>query len=93
MVLDGQFNILETKIKNIIKNNDPEKSIKLISEFKLPESNKLIGKDGATKIYRNYAENSVEYDSKKYQNNINSYKQKVDKNISNSRKISKKNIK
>ena len=90
MVLDGQFNILETKIKNIIKNNDPEKSIKLISEIKLPEGNKLIGKNGALRIYRNYAENSVEYDSKKYQTNINSYKEKVNKNISNSKKFSKK---
>ena len=81
MVLDGCYDLLETKIKNIINNNDPKKSIDLISKTRLPQSNKEIGRETALKLYKSYSENSVNYDSKKYQTNINSYKQQVNNNV------------
>jgi hypothetical protein len=49
-----------------------------------------MGKETALKIYNIYSEDSVNYDSKKYQTNINSYKEKVNKNIKIANKHSKK---
>jgi len=92
MVLNGNYDSLETKLKNIINTNNPKQSIILMSKCKLPESNKEIGKETALKIYNSYSENSVNYDSKKYQTNINAYKEKVNNNVKIATKSSKKNI-
>jgi len=89
MVLNGNYDVLETKLKSIISNNNPKQSIELMSKCRLPESNKEIGKTTALKIYNIYSENSVKYDSKKYQTNINSYKEKVSKNTKIANKQSK----
>ena len=93
MVLDGNYYLLEKKLKNIINTNNPKQSIDLMSKCRLPESNKEIGKETALKIYNSYSENSVKYDSKKYQTNINTYKEKVNNNVKVATKYSKKNIK
>jgi hypothetical protein len=90
MVLDGCYDLLETKIKDVINSNDPKKSINIISKMKLPLSNKEIGKETALKLYKSYSENSVNYDSKKYQTNINSYKQQVNNNVKIANKSSRK---
>ena len=63
----------------IIKNNTPEKSIKMLSNIRC--NNELIGKKNALKIYINLSNYSVKYDIKKYKNNIEEYKNLVQKNI------------
>ena len=90
MVLNGNYDLLETKIKNIMNTNNPKQSIDLMSKCRLPESNKQIGKEIALKLYNSYSEKSINYDPKKYQTNINSYKEKVNKNIKIANKHSKK---
>ena len=90
MVLNGNYDLLETKIKNIMNTNNPKQSIDLMSKCRLPESNKEIGKETALKIYNSYSEKSINYDPKKYQTNINSYKEEVNKNIKIANKHSKK---
>lgn len=90
MVLNGNYDSLETKLKNIMNKNDPKQSIELMSKCRLPRSNKEIGKEKALKIYNTYSENSINYDSKKYQTNINLYKEKVNENVKIATKYSKK---
>ena len=71
---------LAKECETIIKNNNPEKSMDLISNIILP-SNKKVGKKLAFKIFIVYSDKSVKYDSKIYQNDINSFKRKVKKNV------------
>lgn len=71
---------LAKECETIIKNNSPEKSMQIISNIILP-SNKKIGKKIALEIFTLYADKSVKYDPKTYQNNINAFKNKVKKNI------------
>lgn len=71
---------LAKECETIIKNNNPEKSMQMISNIILP-SNKKVGKKLALEIFMVYADKSVKYDAKIYQNNINSFKNKVKKNI------------
>jgi hypothetical protein len=78
----GLFDGLSTKCVNTIKNNDPSSSINIISKMKLPGSSEKIGKDNALKIYKIYADDSVEFKSSRYKSNINNYKKKVNNNIS-----------
>ena len=78
---DGLYQDLSNKCKSVITKNDPNKSINLISKMKSPGNGEKIGKEKAVKIYNAYADNSVNYDSKKYKNNISSYKNKVNSNI------------
>ena len=85
---DGLFNKLTDDCKNIIKNNNPTKSIDIISNLKL-KNNSSIGNDNSFSIYKKYAEESINYDKKIYKNNINSYKEKVDTNINIAKKSKK----
>ena len=77
----GLFDGLSTKCINTIKTNDPNSSINIISKMKLPGSSEKIGKDDAFKIYKIYADHSVEFKSSRYKSNINGYKKKVNNNI------------
>jgi hypothetical protein len=86
----GLYDILSKKCINTIKTNDPKESINIISNMKLPGSSNKIGKDSAFKIYKLYSEESVEYKSSEYRNNINSYKKKVNNNINVAQKYCKK---
>jgi len=86
----GLYDNLSNKCKNTIKVNNPEISINIISNMKLPGSNDKIGKESALKIYNLYSDESVEYKSSNYQNNINKYKTKVKHNINIAEKYSKK---
>ena len=72
---------LTNKCKNIIKNNSVETSIEMISRLKYPTSNELIGINGAIKIYKVYSKYSIDYSSKKYDNNGRSYNNKINKNF------------
>ena len=76
-----------TKIcKNIIRKNNPDTAIMLISTLRFPVSNELIGSKGAVKIFKIYSDCSVGYNSKKYDNNFRSYNTKINKNF---RKVNK----
>ena len=82
----GLYNDLSNKCKNTIQLNNPQASIDIISNMKLPGSTNKIGKESALKIYNLYSDNSVEYKSSEYRNNINKYKKKVQKNINIAKK-------
>ena len=82
----GLYDGLSNKCKNTIKLNNPEVSIDIISNMKLPGSSSKIGKESALKIYNLYSDESVEYKPSEYRNNINKYKGKVKKNINTAQK-------
>lgn len=74
--------------KEIIENNkgDPEKCIKLMCKLNLvkDKSNQLkCAKD----VYEMLSDNSIEYDEKKYRNNISSYNKKLDSNIKKAKNV------
>lgn len=83
---NGLYQNLSNKCKTVITNNDPNKSINLISKMKSPGSGEKIGREKALKIYNAYSDNSVNYDSKNHQNNISTYKKKVNSNINKAEK-------
>lgn len=74
------YDDLTKKCKTIIRNNNPKDSIEKISKIKNNGSNNIIGTKTALMIYSVYKDDSVKYEPKKYDNNINLYKSKVDKN-------------
>lgn len=82
---NANYNNLTKQCKTIIENNSPEDSMKKISNIKL--SDKKVGKETAFKIYKAYSDESVKYDSKKYENNINQYKNKVNSNVEKAKKV------
>lgn len=68
--------------KEIISSNTPEKSIELISNIEPTNfDGKKVGKKLAKKIYAIFSDDSVEY-GPQYKNDINTYKNKVKKNLS-----------
>lgn len=73
------FDDITKTCKNIIERNNPIESINKISKLNL-QNGKKIGKEYALKIYKIYACDSIKYGSK-YNNNINSYKKDVSRNI------------
>lgn len=75
------FEELSEKCVDIIKNNDPKKSIDLISNIEYLKNNKL-GMNNALKIYKTYAGESSNYDTKKNQKKISPYVKEVKKNKS-----------
>lgn len=79
------YDNLTNKCKNIIQKNNPSDSINKIASFKSPEG-KVLGRDMALKIYKIYSNESVKYDSKKYETNISSYKKSVKKNLEKAKK-------
>jgi hypothetical protein len=83
---DGLYKNLSNKCKSVIKNNNPNQSINLISKMKSPGNGEKIGREKALKIYNAYSDNSVNYDSNTYKNNISSYKNKVNSNINKANK-------
>jgi hypothetical protein len=86
---NGLYDNLSNKCKSAIQSNSPEDSIKIISKIKLPGKSDTIGTANALKIYNLYADNSVEYNPSKYQNNINSYKNAVKNNKNKAKKYCK----
>lgn len=72
---------LAKECKIIIQNNNPTKSMEIISNIRTPQNNKKLNKSDALKIYILYADLSVKYDENKYGNNVNLYKKKIDNNI------------
>jgi hypothetical protein len=82
---NGLYDKLSSKCKSTIKSKSPQNSINIISNMKLPGKSNSMGKDNALKIYNLYSDHSIEYNSSKYKNNINSYKDSVqsNKNIAN----------
>jgi hypothetical protein len=83
---DYQVVQLQYKVKQIINKNNPKKSIILISNLKIPGIDKLVGIDKALRLYKLYSDESVQYDIKKYKNNINAYEIKVNNNIDKAHK-------
>jgi hypothetical protein len=81
------YDDLTKKCKTIIRNNDPKDSIEKIS--KIENNKKEIGTKKALMIYSVYKDESVKYEPKKYDNNINLYKSKVAKNYTNAVNASK----
>jgi len=82
-----QYNKLE-KIQNkclsYIQNKPPNIAVREISNI-------VKNDNRALQIYESGAKYSVPYDDKKYKNNINEYKSKLNKNINSARReISKK---
>lgn len=76
--------------KKIIENNrdDPEKCIKLICKLNLvKDKNEQL--KCAKDVYEMLSDNSIEYDEKKYRNNITSYNKKLDSNIEKAKKCKK----
>lgn len=86
----GLYDNLSKNCKDIIKQYSPENSIDIISNMKLPGNSNKIGKDSALKIYNLYSDESVEYKSSEYKNNITKYKKKVRNNVNISEKYCKK---
>jgi hypothetical protein len=86
---NGIYNELSIKCIDIIRNNQPKTSINIISNMK-NENGEKIGKETALLIYNAYSKNSVNYDEKKYKNNISTYIKKVNSNISSAEKFVKK---
>jgi hypothetical protein len=84
----GLYDNLSNVCKTTIKNNNPEDSINIIANMKLPGSSDKIGKDSAYKIYNLYSDKSVNYDTEQYKYNISSYKKKVKNNINRAKKYS-----
>lgn len=76
--------------KKIIENNrsDPEKCIKLMCKLNLVK-NKNDQLKCAKDVYEMLADSSIEYDEKKYRNNISSYNKKLDSNIEKAKKYNK----
>jgi hypothetical protein len=91
MYNDVSYEKLSNKCKTIIKNKSPEQSIKKISDLKSPTTGEKLGNANALKIYTSYSNESVNYDSNLYQNNINSYSNSVNSNIERAYKSIKKN--
>ena len=85
---NGLYQNLSNKCKSVITSNNPNQSINLISKMKSPGSGEKIGREKSLKIYNAYSDSSVNYDSKKYQNDISSYKNKVNSNIKKAERIS-----
>lgn len=75
MYKEESYNIISKNCLNIIKNNNPEKSINIISKMKIDDNK--IGSEVALKIYKSFSSSVVDYDSKLYSNNISQYKNKV----------------
>ncbi len=84
------YNVITNKCLKIIKSNSPEKSITKISNLKFSDKSK-IGTNKALKIYTVHANESVEYKSSLYKNNITTYKNKIDSNIKKASKFAKSN--
>jgi hypothetical protein len=80
---------LTKKCKTIIRTNSPKDSIEKISKIKNSESNDIIGAKKALLIYSVYKDESVKWEPKKYDNNINSYKSKVENNYKSALNASK----
>ena len=78
--MPDSYDNLTNKCKNIIQKNNPSESINKIANFKSPGGN-VLGKEMALKIYKIYSNESVKYDSKKYETNISSYKKSVKNNL------------
>ncbi len=81
------YDSLTEKSKKIIRNNNPSISIAKISKLKI--NNEVVGNKKALMIYSVYKDESVKYEPKKYDNNINSYKSKVNKNYTSAMNASK----
>jgi len=82
------YDTLAKKCKTIIRTNNPKDSIEKISKIK-NDDNQTIGNKKALLIYSVYKDESVKYEPKKYDNNINEYKSKVNKNYINAVNASK----
>ena len=85
---NNTYNNLSIKCRDIIRNNQPENSINIISNM-INENGKKIGRDNALKIYNVYSNESINYDEKKYRNNIGTYIKKIDSNISSAQNFVK----
>lgn len=81
------YDTLTKECKNIIKTNNPKNSIEKIS--KIETNKKEIGSKKALLIYSVYKDDSVKWEPKKYDNNINLYKSKVAKNYTSAVNASK----
>jgi hypothetical protein len=69
----------------IIKNNSPSKSIHKISVLNDPVSGNNIGIKYALEIYIKYIDYSVEFDKKKFENNVKLYQNLITNNIKEAR--------
>ncbi len=66
---------------DIIKANNPEKSLIKISKLTNPKTNKKLGLDKSFEIYKIYIDYSVSYDKKKYSHNVDIWNKKIAKNL------------
>ena len=74
-------NKFKTRIINIMKKNSTEDSIEIISKLTNPYTNEKIGKKKAIRLYIINVENTVEYDSEKYGNNMSKYQSIINKKL------------
>lgn len=81
----SDFNKKIKDIESIIKNKSPKDAIDIIQ-------NKISDKNVSLNIYKKLADKSEEYKPTYYRFNINSYKIKVNKNISTAESTLNNNI-
>ena len=79
----NNINNLSERICNILVDSDDSdlKKVKTIANIQL-KKNKKVGNDAALNIYYKYLEDTIEYDEKKYRNNISEYYEKISKRYS-----------
>lgn len=71
----------KTRIINIMKKNSTEDSIEIISKITNPYTKEKIGKKKAIRLYIINVENTVEYDSEKYGNNMSKYNSMINNKL------------
>ena len=71
----------KTRIINIMKKNSTEDSIEIISKLNNPYTKEKIGKKKAIRLYIINVENTVEYDSEKYGNNMSKYNSMINNKL------------
>jgi hypothetical protein len=85
MIEEIYIDYIKYKIIDIVKNNNPKKSLLLISKIKLL-NNKIIGQDKALDIYIRFSDYSVKYDRKTHEYNGTLWANQVNKNIYKAKK-------
>lgn len=82
-MLIENYTLFVKECKRIIKNYPPDESVIKISKLKIKDKTNKVGLDDALNIYKCFSDESVEWDTKKYKNDIYTYKNKVNNNIDN----------
>jgi hypothetical protein len=76
---DNKLNNFTNKCISILERNDTNIAIEKIAQLKY--YNKTVGYKDALKIFKLYSKNTIKYQMNKYENNIDLYRNKVNRNI------------